>query len=381
MVIYASLGDRPNMLQQYGVLTSSEFSLPPEKRAEVEFRKADFDYSQWDANGPDSGSNLSARQQAQRSLEDYYTKNRSTSSAARFALEASYKLAHMMKTAGEGGYHDWMTKTIAAWGFFERNPFKVTDPDGKTVSTITAEDWPFVDWVSECDFTLADEDVRKSFDYDTGHSHYAGTADKVKEAEAKDYEAAEKIWLPRLKKIADTYKSAAWAPAVNARIGSLFDTIRTGLDNAPFTMPTSVTVNGKVINIAHQIKIWEAAGQFDLADGVRNNARDAWNTYKLGEMDACNKVMVTDYASAAIMAKVHYVKDPTVEKAVGRLAFFTDRADFGDDKMRPYVEATDDPANPGQKIKYTNGMFLQWRAGQLQHPTPSGAPVAPPLVP
>ncbi len=381
MVIYASLGDRPNMLQQYGVLTSSEFSLPPEKRAEVEFRKADFDYSQWDANGPDSGSNMAARQQAQRSLEDYYTKNRSNSSAARFALEASYKLAHMMKTAGEASYHEWMTKTMAAWAFFDKAPFKVTDPDGKTVSTLTAQDWPFVDWVSECDYTLADEDVRKSFDYDTGHAHYSGTADKVKEAEAKDYEAAEKIWLPRLKKIADTYKSAAWAPAVNARIGSLFDTIRTGLDNAPFTMPTSVTVNGHVINIAHQIKIWEAAGQFDLADGVRNNARDAWNTYKLGEMDACNKVMVTDYASAAIMAKVHYVKDPTFEKAVGRLAFFTDRADFGDDKMRPYVEATDDPANPGQKIKYTNGMFLQWRAGQLQHPTPSGAPVAPPLVP
>ena len=73
--------------------------------------------------------------------------------------------------------------------------------------------------------------------------------------------------------------------------------------------------------------------------------------------------------------------DPTVEKAVGRLAFFTDRADFGDDKMRPYVEATDDPANPGQKIKYTNGMFLQWRAGQLQHPAPSGAPIGQPVSP
>ena len=56
MVIYANIGDRPNMLTQYGILVSPEFGLPQDKRMEIDFRKADFDYSQWDVNGADTAT-------------------------------------------------------------------------------------------------------------------------------------------------------------------------------------------------------------------------------------------------------------------------------------------------------------------------------------
>jgi len=382
MVIYANIGDRANMLQQYGVMTSPEFGLPADKRVEADFRKADFDYSQWDQNGADTGSNATNRRQAQQSLADFYQKNSGTASAARFALEAAYKMYKMTKSVGDAGYHDWIKKVVAAWDFFKLHPYDILDTEQKKVGTISAEDWPYVDWASECEFQQADEDIKREFDYDSDkrHSHYDGTADDVKAAYTKDYELVEKKYRPRLELIATKYKSKAWVPAITARIGSLYDTLRTGLDNAPFNLPKMLKLpNGRTINLDQLIKQLEANQQFDQADALRDTARTQWRAFKDGEMDVLNAKMIGRYAIAAQMAKINYVKDATVQKAVGRLAFFTDY--LGDDKMRPYVEAADDPANPGQKMKYTNGMFLQWRAGQVQHPKPNGAATPPPVAP
>ncbi len=382
MVIYANIGDRANMLVQYGVLISPEFNLPADKRVEADFNKANFDYSQWDINGPDTGSNAANRRVAQTSMSDFHQKNQANGPAARFALEAAYKIARMLKSIGDATYHDWMKKTISSWEFFKSHPFDVMDTEGKKTGSITADEWPYVDWVSECEYTLVDEEIKKDFDYDSSntHSHYGGAIDDVKTAYTKDFEAAEKKWRPKLERIATQYKSKAWIPAITARIGSLYDTLRTGLDNAPFNLPKMLKLaNGKTINLDQLIKQMEANQQFDQADQLRDVARTEWRKFKDGELDVLNAKMIGRYAIAAQMAKINYVKDATVQKAVGRLAFFTDY--LGDDKMGPYVEAADDPANPGSKMKYTKGMFLQWRAGQVQHPKPSGAAVPPPVAP
>jgi hypothetical protein len=89
--------------------------------------------------------------------------------------------------------------------------------------------------------------------------------------------------------------------------------------------------------------------------------------------------MVSKYVTAALIARKYNVKDTAVQNGVGRLAFFTDY--LGDDKMKPYVEATPDPLDPNTKLTYTNGEFLQWRSGVIAAPPANGQPAPVPATP
>jgi hypothetical protein len=83
--------------------------------------------------------------------------------------------------------------------------------------------------------------------------------------------------------------------------------------------------------------------------------------------------------TAALIARKYNVKDPTVQNAVSRLAFFTDY--LGDDKMKGYVENTPDPLDASNKLVYRNGEFLQWRSGVVATPPSNGASAPLPAAP
>jgi hypothetical protein len=89
--------------------------------------------------------------------------------------------------------------------------------------------------------------------------------------------------------------------------------------------------------------------------------------------------MVGKYVTAAITARKYNVKNQAVQSAIARLAYLSDY--LGDDKMRAYVEATPDPVNPGSKLTYTNGEFLQWRSGVVAAPPANGQPAPLPSAP
>jgi hypothetical protein len=384
MVLYSNLGDRSNMTKMYDILVDPKMRLPTEKRAEADYLRASFDYGQWNPTGTDSAGNSSARSQAIATLTQYHTANKNRSEASRYVLESAYRIAKMMQAANDPGYRNWFKTSIADWETFRSHPISVPTPDGKTAQ-MQATDAPYSDYGGEADFTLVDEQVRASFDYATGHHHYTGTVGDVIKQVDKDLGEAEKTWRPQLETVATRYGSFQWASASTARIGTLYDSIRTGLD---LVAPKYFTADqqAKLDKLAKIVDQLNAANQSDQADKVqqaiddtKDAVRSKWRSTKDQYLEVCNQKLVGKYVTAALIARKYNVKDPTVQNAVSRLAFFTDY--LGDDKMKGYVENTPDPLDPNSKLVYRNGEFLQWRSGVVATPPSNGASMPLPAAP
>jgi hypothetical protein len=207
----------------------------------------------------------------------------------------------------------------------------------------------------------------------------------VTKALDKDLGDAEKKYRPLLEHVATEYGSFEWAAAATARIGTLYDSIRTGLDVlAPtYFTPQQDALLKKLQGMADKLN---DAGQADKADQIQKSiddtkdaVRSKWRTTKDQYLEVCNQKMVGKYVTAALIARKYNVKDAAVQNAVARLAFFTDY--LGDDKMKPYVENTPDPSDPSSKLVYLNGEFLQWRSGFVTTPPGSGEPAPLPAAP
>jgi hypothetical protein len=384
MVLYSNLGDRAGMNRMYDVLIDPKMRITPQKRAEADYLRASFDYGQWNPTAGEAAGNAGSRSQAIASLTQFHAANKSRPESARFELEASYRIAKMMQSAGDGGYRAWFKTTIADWEAFKNHPQSLTQPDGKT-TTIQATDAPYSDYGGEADFALVDEDIHAKFDYTTGHHHYQGAVQDVVKEVDKDLGEAEKTWRPQLETVATKYGSFQWAAAATARIGTLYDSIRTGLDLVvpKYFTPKQQALLDKLQKIADQLN---AAGQSDKADQVQqqiDDTKDAvrgkWRTTKDQYLEVCSQKAVGRYVTAAIIARKYNVKDATVQGGVSRLAFFTDF--LGDDKMKMYVENTPDPLNQSSKLVYRNGEFLQWRSGIVATPPASGQPAPRPGAP
>ena len=384
MVLYSNLGDRAKMNTMYGILVDPKMHLTPDKRAEADYLKASFDYGQWNPAGGDSGGNAAARGQAIATLTQFHAASKGRPESARYALESAYRVAKMMQSASDPGFRNWLKTTTADWEYFKSHPVTMTANDGKQ-TRVTANDAPYSDYGGEADFTLRDEEVRAGFDYASGHHHYAGNvADVLKEVD-KDLGDAEKKWRLPLEHIATEYSSFEWAAASTARIGSLYDSIRTGLDLVvpKYFTPQQEALFKKGDDAANKL---DAVGRSDQAEQIRtkmddtkDQVRSKWREQKDRYMDICNQKMVGKYVTAALTARRYDVKNSTVQAAVARLAYLTDY--LGDDKMKAYVENTPDPLSPNSKLVYTSGEFLQWRSGLVATPPPNGEPAPLPAAP
>jgi hypothetical protein len=378
MVLYSNLGDRTNMNRMYAVLTDPKMHLAADKRVEADYLRASFDYGQWNPSSESAGNTV-ARTQAIAALNGFHNANKGHPEAARFVLESAYRIGKMLQSVNDPNFRSWFKTTISDWEFFK------THPAGDSKSPIAATDVPYSDYGGEADFTLVDEQVKAEFDYSTGHHHYTGNAVDVKEKVDKDLGDGEKKWRPLLEHVATQYGSFQWAAAATARIGSLYDSIRSGLDLAVpnYFTPKQDAAMKKLQDLVDKL---QAAGQNDKADQVqqmvddtRDKVRAAWRSTKDQYMEACNQKMVSKYVTAALIARKYNVKDTAVQNGVSRLAFFTDY--LGDDKMKPYVEQTPDPLDPSAKLAYTNGEFLQWRSGVIAAPPANGQPAPIPAAP
>ncbi len=379
MVLYSNLGDRANMNRMYGVLVDPKMHIASDKRVEADYLRASFDYGLWNPSASESAGNTAARTQAIAALNAFHNANKGHPEAARFVLESAYRIGKMLQSVNDPQFRVWFKTAISDWDFFK------THPAGDTKAPIAATDVPYSDYGGEADFTLVDEQVKANFDYGTGHHHYTGNAVDVKEKVDKDLGEADKTWRPQLEHVATQYGSFQWAAAATARIGSLYDSIRSGLDLAVpnYFTPKQDAAIKKLQDLVDKL---QAAGQNDKADQVqqlvddtRDKVRSAWRSTKDQYMEACNQKMVSKYVTAALIARKYNVKDTSVQNGVGRLAFFTDY--LGDDKMKPYVEQTPDPLDPNAKLTYSNGEFLQWRSGVIAAPPANGQPAPVPASP
>jgi tetratricopeptide (TPR) repeat protein len=382
MVLYSNLGDRSSMSKMYDVLVDPKMHLTSDKHAEADYLRAAFDYGQYNPNGADSAGNVAARRQALATLTQFHGVAHGRPESARYALEASYRIAKMMQAAGDPAARTWLKTTIGDWEYFRLHPAATT---GGKQTQITANDAPYSDYGAEADFTLVDDDVRTNFDYATGHHHYAGNAPDIVKQLDRDLGEADKTWRPKLEHVAVQYGSFEWAAAATARIGSLYDSIRTGLDLVVpnYLTPPQEALLKKLQKVADQLS---AAGQGDKADQIQqqiDDTRDAvrtkWRSTKDQYMELCTRQAVGKYTTAALIARKYNVKSQAVTNAIARLAYFTDY--LGDDKMKGYVESTPDPLEPSAHLVYVNGEFLQWRSGVVSTPPPNGQPAPLPANP
>ena len=381
MVLYSNLGDRGNMTRMYGILVDPKNHLAPDKRADADYQKASFDYGQWNPTGADSAGNAAARAQAIVTLTQFHTANHNRPEAARFELEAAYRIGKMMQSANDPTARSWMKTTIADWEYFKGHA-----PGGDCkAQPLQAGCAPSSDYGGEADYALVDEQVHTSFDYSSGHHHYTGAVGDVLKTVDKDLGEAEKTWRPQLEQVAQRYGSFEWAAAATARIGTLYDSIRTGLDLVvpKYFTPQQEALLKKLAKIVDQLN---AAGQTAKADQIQqqiddtnDQVRSKWREQKDRYLEVCNQKMVSLYVTAALIARKYNVKNAAVQNAVARLAFFSDY--LGDDKMKAYVQNTPDPLSSGSNLVYVSGEFLQWRSGVVATPPPSGTPAPLPAVP
>ena len=183
--LYSNLGDRTNMNRMYDILVDPKMKIDPDKRAQADYLKASFDYGQWNPTGGESAANNAARSQAITALSQFHNGARGKPAAARYALEAAYRIAKMQEAAGDPGYKNWLHPIITDWEYFKNNPASVAGADGSKAQ-ITAGMSPFNNYGGWADYTLVDEKIHSEFDYSTGHHKYKGTVVEVKKAVDKD---------------------------------------------------------------------------------------------------------------------------------------------------------------------------------------------------
>src|SRR5262249_1757688 len=129
-----------------------------------------------------------------------------------------------------------------------------------------------------------------------------------------------------------------------------------------------------------QLKKMEDSGNdklADMADNIRTTIKENWRSLKESELAGSDQLMVRKYASAVAIARKYNTRSEAVERAIAKLAYYTDIS--GEAKMAEYVaQAKDDQGKP---IEYRPGMYVQSRPGVTATPPPDGNAPLQPLAP
>jgi hypothetical protein len=351
--LYSSLGDDSGMSRARSRL--EKLGSSPKQMAEADFIVASAELKKWDEFSPDTGANALARRRADQAMENYYVTHKKSDAAAQYVVQAAYAVAKTKRAAHSGDTDKWWKNTIAA---FEHYKAVAPRKDGKSTAVGSAE----ASMAAEGEYRILDEQIGESFDYDTGHHRYKGTAVEVINQYKKDAVTAKK-WNDKLQHIVDEYVSREWTAAAVSRQGSLYDSLRTGLYN---TRPPALKMfNAKMARV---LKMAANSNNPDLqekADAVKVKVEQAWRKRRDQELESDDQIMVNRYATAIVLARRYNVSNPAVTRAIRRLAFFTDV--IGEAKMGQYASGVQD-------LNYTPGMFPKMRPGMITTPKPKILP-------
>ena len=291
-------------------------------------------------------------------MRAYHDRNKANPAAARYVVSAAYWTTKTKKAAKDPTTNGWWKATIAA---FER--FKARVGSDKALGS------PEAGMAAEGAFTMLDEELRRGFDYESGHHRFKGTPVEVLKKYSEEAVEA-KRYYDKLQRIVDDYASPQWATAAIARQGSLYDSLRTGLyDTRP---PALVMFDKKTESLLRRA---EESDNFELqeqADAVRIKVENAWRDKRDQELDSADRIMVDRYGHAVVLARRYNVSSPAVVRAIQRLAFFTEV--IGEAKLAQYAGAVKD-------LGYSEGLFLRIRPGLVQTSEPVGMAEPLPVLP
>lgn len=344
LILYANIGDIAKMdaarTRLHGLGASAQ------EKAEADFLVADSEFKMWNPRGGNDGPNRLARTRAIQALTRFYDSNRTSSAASRYVVEAAYKIAVLRRAAGERVAADWWRNTIAA---FERYKAAAPVVDGRSEALGSRE----AAFAAEAEYVLLDQELRNDFDYETGHHRYSGLAtDVIKEYQAQAQRAA--TYHDRLQRVIDAYASPEWAAAAIARQGSLYDSLRTGLYYARPQL-----FDERTERILRRFEESDDPDDHERVDQIRLERTEAWRMARERELSGADEVMVVRYAQSTVVAKRFNVSHPAVDRAIQRLAFFTDI--LGEAQMSQYAGGV-------QGLDYREGHFVRARPGKTAEP-------------
>lgn len=367
MLLFRATGNREKMLANWQVA----IALRPttEEKAELDWAVATYDYDHFDPKAPDAAK---ARTAAQRPLEQFYFAHRADPAAAKSSLEAAWRLAKLLQGA-DPAYREWFKKTVTAWQYLNAQPSN----GGVKPSDLP----PYADYGAEAEYTLLDEEIRAEFDNETGHHQYStmnveqimGKVDPhtgmfvSRGAYAADLRVAEE-YDRKLEHVVSTYHSLEFVPAALARIGSLYDAMRSAL----------FACNGPSF-AAH---ILPAAGPMTTA--LKSTISSQWESHRKQEMEAADEAMTRRYAKAIQLSWTYDVQNVEVARAVRRLAYFETAASglgigpyactapYGAPSstrqcgLAAYLSNT---TPPGQRLLYSPLMYVRMQTAQNVMPS------------
>ncbi|MFO0762305.1 MAG: tetratricopeptide repeat protein [Byssovorax sp.] len=366
VVLYANIGDQDKMNASRTTFLS--LNPPPERKAEIDYLVASADLKTWDEHGPDDGANRNARLKAVASMDGYFNANKGNTAAAVYVVEAAYHAAKLRQAGRDSRAGEWCKNTITAFEKY-RSVAPVTEGRNKALGS------PQADMAAECAYKEIDEKIKAEFDYDTNHHRYAGVIDKVKKAFDEDIKKAEG-YFNLLQDVINKFASRPWSVAARARQGSLYDSCRTGLFNArPPGLKLYTDKEEKLLKLA------ETSDREDLqeqADAIRQRRREDWRSARERSLNDADKAMVKFYVEAVVWGRAWKVRNPAVDFAIQRLAFFTDI--LGDDKLRGFSAGVLEPETK-KPFEYKDGIFLRTRPGMTPPLTPDGLPPPRPVLP
>jgi hypothetical protein len=357
--LYSSLGDRTGMTRSRERFAS--LGASPKEMAEADFIVASAELKRWDPYSPDTGANAAARRGAQRAMDDYHAANKGKDPAAQYAVQAAYWSARTRKAVASGDTNKYWQETITAFDKWRR----LAPAEGGRSTALGSRE---AGMAAEAEFSLVDEELQKKFDYESGFHRYKGTVTEVMAKYRADVVEARK-WDEKLQHVIDAYLSKEWTAAAYARQGTVWDSVRTGLYN---TRPPEL----KMFDAKQEalLKKAETSENEDLqarADEIRVSVQQGWRDAREKELNGADELMVDRYGKAIIVARTYSVSNPSVTRAIRRLAFFTDV--IGEAKMKQYTAGVKD-------LNYTDGMFLRMRPGQIAAPEPKGTPAPLPAM-
>ncbi|WP_437709138.1 hypothetical protein WMF45_32985 [Sorangium sp. So ce448] len=365
VLLYANIGERDKMTASRATFMS--LNPPPEQKADIDFLVASADLKAWDERGADEGPNRAARTKATQSMEAYYAANKNNPAASGYVVQAAYHASKMRSAGGDPKARDWCKNTMTAFTSFRSS---ATGDKVKALGSVQA------DMAAECAYKAIDDRIKAEFDYDTGHHRYEGVIDQVKRAFEADITKANDRYWKELQEVITAYESRPWSVAARARQGSLYDSCRTGLYNArPPGLRLYTDKEEKLLKLA------ETSDREDLqetADALRQNRREQWRAARERLLNDADKAMVKFYVESVVWAKAWKVRNPAVDLAIQRLAFFTDI--LGDAKLREWSQGVIDPETK-RPFEYKDGLFLRTRPGMTPPLAPDGLPLPLPVVP
>lgn len=353
LMLYVNLDDRAGMERMFQRYES--LGADPEELSEAEFLIATAVVKKWDPNSPDKGANQTARLAAEKSMSRYHDVNKGRAAALKYVVRAAYLTAQAKTAGGSTVARAWWMSTVES---FDRYLAATSQTKEKSEATGTEE----AGMAAEAAYRLLDFDLKKDFDYETGHHRYSGTVVDVVAAYTADAKDA-KIWYDRLQVIVDKYVSPKWAAIAIARQGSVYDSLRTGLYN---TRPPELKMFTP--QQERSLRIAEESDNLDLvdkADEIRFQVRQGWTKKRDQELDSADAIVVDRYAVAVMLARRYNLSDESITRSIRRLAFLTDVA--GEAKMSGYVSKNKD-------LAYQAGMFQRLRPGVTAPPRVDALP-------